>query len=173
MTASLLVWGTAAVAAYTDVKSRRIPNALVLLLLAAGLTTRALDGWQSFGLAVALLVAVFAAGTVLFSLRLIGGGDVKFLAAAAATLGWSDAIPFLLYTILAGGLLGVLIAAARGQLRPMLANLRLMAAPMLAGMRPATQASVVGSMPYAVAIFAGATAVLLGNLFGFILRIPL
>jgi prepilin peptidase CpaA len=116
---------------------------------------------------------VFAAGTFLFSLKLIGGGDVKLLAAAAATLGWPDTVAFLLYTIIAGGVLGIAITLLRGRLRPMLANLGTMIFPMLSGLRPAAVPSAVGTMPYGLAIFAGAVTLVAGNAFGFALRIAL
>ena len=173
MLALALVLVAAAAAAYTDLKTRRIPNALVAALLVAGLTLHAMQGWQSSAIVVGLCLAVFAVGTLLFSFKLIGGGDVKFMAAAAAALGWPDTVAFILYTVIAGGLLGVAIAVARGRFRPMLANLKTMLFPVLSGLRPAAVPSAVGTMPYAVAIFAGAATLAVGNALGFTLRIPL
>jgi prepilin peptidase CpaA len=168
-----LVLVAATIAAYTDLRTRRIPNALSAALLVAGLSLSGTAGWQHAAIGVALFGAVFAAGTALFSLKLIGGGDVKLLAAAAAALGWPDAAVFLLYTILAGGALGVAIAVIRRRLRPMVSNLRTMIFPVLTGVRPAAIPSAVGTMPYGLAIFAGAAALTLGNALGFALRISL
>jgi prepilin peptidase CpaA len=154
--ALLLVLAAAAIAAYTDLRTRRIPNALSAALLVGGLSLSVAGGWQHAAVSIALFAAVLLAGTLLFSLKMIGGGDVKLLAAGAAALGWPDAAMFVLYTILAGGLLGIAITLARGQLRPMLANLRTMIFPVFTGLRPAATPSVVGSMPYGLAIFAGA-----------------
>jgi len=159
-----LVLLAAACSAYTDLKTGRIPNALVAALLAAGLALSVLGGWQTAAISVGLFLAVFTIGTILFSLKLIGGGDVKLLAAGAATLGWPDTVAFLLYTVLAGGVLGVAITLARGRLRPMLANLRMMIFPMLLGLRPAAAPTAVGTMPYGLAIFAGAAALFAGKL---------
>jgi prepilin peptidase CpaA len=171
MTALILVLTAAALAAYTDLKSRRIPNFLTGAVLVAGLALHATQGWRSLAISIALFVVVFFLGTLLFSLKLIGGGDVKLLAAAAATLGWPDTAAFLFYTVIAGGLLGIIISTARGRLRPVLANLRLMILPMLSGSRPATVPSAVGKMPYALAIFAGAATLAVAHSFGLTLRI--
>ncbi len=168
-----LVLIAAAIAAYSDIKTRRIPNALSAALLAGGLALHATAGWQSEAISIGLTLAVFAVGTFLFSLKLIGGGDVKLLAAASAALGWPDTAAFLLYTIIAGGVLGVAITIARGRLRPMLSNLKTMALPALFGLRPAAVPSAVGSMPYGVAIFAGAAALTVGTTLGLHLRFSL
>jgi prepilin peptidase CpaA len=166
-----LVLVIAAVAAYTDVTSRRIPNALPAVLVVEGITLHVLAGWQSAAISICLCLGVFALGAFLFSLGLIGGGDVKLIAAAAATLGWPDTLPFLFYTVIAGGFLGIAISLARGRLRPVLANVKALAFPMLSGVRPAPIASAVGTMPYGVAIFAGAATLALTNALGLNLRI--
>jgi prepilin peptidase CpaA len=173
MIALALVLIAAAVAAYSDLKTRRIPNELAAILLVAGLTLSATRGWQSAAVSIGLCLLVFALGTLLFSFKLIGGGDVKLLAAAAAVLGWPDTVAFLLYTILAGGVLGLATAIVRGRLRPMLSNLKAMLFPVLSGLRPAAVPSAAGSMPYAVAIFVGAAALTVGDALGFSLGVLL
>lgn len=166
-----LVLACTAVAAYTDVTSRRIPNAIPAALLACGLAMHAYMGWQSAAISIGLFLAVFAFGTLLFSFKLLGGGDVKLIAAAAAALGWPDTVAFLLYTMLAGGVLGVVMAAARGRLRPALHNVKSLVFPLLSGVRPAPISSSAGTMPYGLAIFAGAAALALGHTFDLSLRI--
>lgn len=171
MSALVLVLVIAAVAAYTDVRTRRIPNALPAALLAAGITLHAMHGWQSAAISIGLFVGVFAFGTFLFSYKLIGGGDVKLIAASAAALGWPDTAAFLLYTMLAGGLLGVALSLAHGRLRAVCGNVKTIVFPMLSGVRPAPlSSSAVGTMPYGLAIFAGAATLALGNAFGLSLR---
>ncbi len=173
MLALTLVLAAAAIAAFWDMKTRRIPNVVSAALLIAGITLHAFAGWQSEATSIGLALSVFCIGTLLFSLKLIGGGDVKLLAAASAVLGWPDTAAFLLYTIIAGGVLGVAITVARGRLRPMLFNLKSMIFPVLSGLRPAAVPSAVGSMPYGVAIFAGASALAIGTAFNLHLRISL
>jgi prepilin peptidase CpaA len=55
---------------------------------------------------VAIAILVFAVGTGLFALRLLGGGDVKLLAAATLWAAPDYVLPFLLIVTLAGALLG-------------------------------------------------------------------
>lgn len=167
------VTAAALVAAYTDTTRGRIPNALVIMLLSYGLTLRAHAGVTEFLASLALAAAVLAVGMAAFSFGIIGGGDVKFLAAAAAALGWPSAFYFILYTLAAGGILGVLVAVRRGKLRAVARNLWAFSLPALAGVRPARPHATAGKMPYALAILAGAIALALGNINALHLRIPL
>lgn len=165
-----LVLVIAAIAAYTDVTTRRIPNLLPAVLLGAGVVLQAFHGWQSAAISIGLFLGTFAFGTFLFSLKLLGGGDVKLIAAACAALGWPAAAGFLIYTIIAGGILGISISVARGRLRPVIENVKATAFPLLSGVRPAPISSAVGTMPYGLAIFAGAATLALVNALGLNLR---
>lgn len=156
MTAALaLVLLASAAAAATDLRTRRIPNLLVLALFVFGLIVNAFAGWQHLLMDAGLTAGVLIAGTLAFSLKLIGGGDVKLLAAAAGTLGIPMAGAFLLYTLLSGGIIAVLYSAFRGRLGATFANVRALALPVFAGVRPARLENGT-AMPYALAIFAGA-----------------
>jgi prepilin peptidase CpaA len=168
-----LVLVAAAAAAYTDLKRGRIPNGLVFALLICGLAVQATHGWTQFAIALAIFAGVLLAGVPLFSMRIMGGGDVKFMAAAAAALGWPDALVFLLYTLLAGGVLAVGYSIARGRLRSTLAGVGALTMPMLSGARPAASSLRSGTMPYALAILAGAAALTIGNALDLHLRISL
>lgn len=78
------------IAAVSDVKSREIPNAAPLLLLAAGVLKLALV--PTIPEAVSALLGAFLGGFPLLLLALfnhsIGGGDVKLAASAGLALGW-------------------------------------------------------------------------------------
>jgi prepilin peptidase CpaA len=152
-------------AAFSDVRTRRIPNALVIALFVCGLAVNAFAGWHAVALDVAVAFSILVAGSVAFSFRLIGGGDVKLLAAAAGTLGYPLAVTFVLFTLLCGGVLGVAYSASRGRLRTTLANVQTMALPLFAGARPVRPQDSL-AMPYAIAILAGAACAALIN--GFI-----
>jgi prepilin peptidase CpaA len=54
----------------------------------------------------------------------MGGGDVKLLAALGAWLGPGDAVWLAIYASIAGGVLAVVVAVARGYLSTALRNLR-------------------------------------------------
>ena len=142
-------------AAVCDLRTRRIPNALVGALLVSGLALNAFAGWQHVLADLAIVAIVIVAGTFAFSLRLIGGGDVKLLAAAAGTLGYPAGGDFLLFTLLCGGVVALAFAALRGRLGATFSNVRAMALPVFAGVAPAAPQAGL-AMPYAVAIFSGA-----------------
>ena len=56
---------------------------------------------------------VLIVGTLPFSLGWIGGGDVKLVAACACALDWTQIVPLLLYTALAGGAVALALFALR------------------------------------------------------------
>ncbi len=134
-----------ALAAVGDVARRRIPNALVAALALAGLARLGLGfsggaPLAALGLDLAVALIVFAIGAGLFARGLLGGGDVKLLAAGSLWLGAAATGAFLMATVLAGGLLAVAYLALR-LLHP-------------SGPKPA--------LPYGVAIAAGGILVTLG-----------
>lgn len=98
-----------------DLKTMRIPNRLILVLLAGYVMAVPLIGltlphvlWALAGAA-----AVFAFGFVAFSCRWMGGGDVKLLTVAALWLGGGNVIPFLFYTSVFGAALTIAILIFR------------------------------------------------------------
>ena len=99
-----------AIAALSDLRDRKIPNKLNLLILAVGLSLRAqAAGWsgvwlglQGAGLALLLLFPFFV-------LRWYGGGDVKLMIGGGAYLGTSGCAE----AIVLGAILGGLLAAAQ------------------------------------------------------------
>jgi prepilin peptidase CpaA len=105
-----------AAAAATDARDRRIPNALSGALALLGLARIALalaTGEPPLPLAIdlAAAVAVFALGALGFASGVLGGGDVKLLAAGALWLGAAALLPFLTATALAGGVLALAFVA--------------------------------------------------------------
>jgi prepilin peptidase CpaA len=114
MTAALTVTAIAVflAAAASDAVRRRIPNELVLALLAVALVRIGLEIVAGAPLMrpaadIGVGLAVFAAGAAAFQFRLLGGGDVKLLAVGALWVGAVAAGPFLVATVLAGGILGL------------------------------------------------------------------
>jgi prepilin peptidase CpaA len=97
-------------AAVTDWRSRRIPNELVLALAGLGLARIAFSVAETGAVPsidVLVAFAVFAAGALAFHLNLLGGGDVKLMAAGALWTGAAVADEFLIMTLLAGGVLAL------------------------------------------------------------------
>jgi len=86
----------------------------------------------------------------MFAAGWIGGGDGKLFAVCALWLGWPAALPFMLYTGLAGGLLTVAILTLRS------GWLALAVAGGPAWIRKL--GTTGGDLPYGVAIAVGALA---------------
>lgn len=144
-------------AAVHDARSLTIPNrfclAIALLYPAWVLSVGYPVDWIG-ALAVAAVTLVI--GFTLFTLRLLGGGDAKLLAAVALWAGPSLIVPFLLFTGLAGGGLAAFV-----WLRP---RLTLIPAAGIVLMTPANTEFGDQTVPYGVAIAAGAAYVGLSHL---------
>jgi prepilin peptidase CpaA len=169
-----LVLGACAIAVATDLRSRRIPNWLTAALAVAALGFHAASGGiAGLGIAVATLLAVLFIGFVAFSFKWLGGGDVKLLAAGAAALGFPDAVPFLVYTAVGGGLLAIVFALATGRFMTVMKSVTLLLRPFAyKGTTPVAPVNPI-MLPYACAIAFGAVAVALSHTAAPFLRLPL
>ena len=104
-------------AAVVDVRTRRIPNALCLAVLVAGVAAAVAGrgvvtpGQSGLGLLVGfgLLVVPYALGAT-------GGGDVKLVAAIGAWLGPGGVLAVVLVASVAGAAMAVAQCAATGRL---------------------------------------------------------
>jgi prepilin peptidase CpaA len=95
--------GIFAVAAYSDIRRRRIPNVLPATLGVLGLARLIIAADPGAALYTgAAAVMVFIGGLLLFWRGLIGGGDVKLTAATVLLLGHHALPGFLLVTSLCG-----------------------------------------------------------------------
>src|SRR5215468_5867526 len=107
-----------ATAAVFDVRSRRIPNWLVLAGLAAGLSWNVFSaGLPGLGRSAAGLGLGFALYFPLYLLRARGAGDVKLLAAAGAITGPGNVFWVFLLTAVLGGAFAVIFILFRGRVR--------------------------------------------------------
>ena len=136
----IIVVGVALVAAAWDVATRRIPNALTFGAALAALIVHAyVGGWSGAGMAAAGWAAGVALFFPVFALGGMGAGDVKLLGALGAWLGPVAAVWVALYSGIAGGVIGLLVAAFSGYLAQALHE-RLEPADVLAHRRPQTGA---------------------------------
>ena len=99
------------VAGAGDALSLRIPNWLtaataLLFVPMAFATGMPLD---MFGIHLLTGLVLFVAGFGLFAAGLFGGGDAKLLAAAGLWFGWPQTVPFLVFTVMAGGALAAIV----------------------------------------------------------------
>ncbi len=115
---AIVVLAVALVAVVFDVRTRRIPNWLTFGAALAALAYAAFDaGLPGVGTAAAGWIAGAALFFPFFALGGMGAGDVKLLAALAAWLGPSESVWLAIFAAMAGGVLGVFVALARGYLR--------------------------------------------------------
>lgn len=110
--ASLLI-----AAAWQDLRTLHIGNGLSIAVAAlfVGWAVLGLIGGsytlQAFGLSIACGAGLFAVGAAAFAAGILGGGDVKLLAAVGLFAGPAGIIDLMLVTALAGGLLGFAVLA--------------------------------------------------------------
>ena len=113
------------VAAYTDLRWRRIPNWLTVPGFFLGLTLNvAHGGWP--GLKTSLLGAVLGL-LLLFPfvvLRSLGAGDWKLSGAVGSFLGPGVLINVLLGSVFVAGLMAVVLVIYKGRVRETMRNLR-------------------------------------------------
>jgi prepilin peptidase CpaA len=152
---------------------RRIPNRLTAALAVVVLLMRATQGIQAFLVSASLLVGVLVLGTVAFSFGWLGGGDVKLAAATAASFRFPDAVAFLIYTSIAGGVFAVAYAIATGRLGAVVRNVGALLRPFAYEGTVAVVPAARVALPYATAIAAGALLVTLSHTLLPFLRLPL
>ncbi|MDP2780660.1 prepilin peptidase [Devosia sp.] len=114
-----------ALAATSDLLTMKISNKLVLLIVAAFfMVALAVQlPLDVLGMHVLCAALVLAVGFAFFAFGWIGGGDAKLAAATALWLGFDQAVPFLVYSTLLGGVLTLAILGLRNlPLMPVLAR---------------------------------------------------
>jgi prepilin peptidase CpaA len=155
----------AAAACWTDLRTRRIPNHLVLAGFATGLVLNAgAAGLSGIGRALAGAAVGLALFLPFMLLGGMGGGDVKLMAALGSLVGPGDVVKLALATALAGGVLALLRVLREGRLRATLTGMAgLLSLWFTTGLRPSPELNLSNPstirIPYAVAIAAGTMAV--------------
>jgi prepilin peptidase CpaA len=103
--------------ALVDLRTRRVPNLLTFTIAVVGF---ALAGLQTAGSGVGAALGGLMVGLVLMLpghlVGATGAGDVKLLAALGTLLGPAGTAVAFVYTLIAGGVLVVVVAAQRGRL---------------------------------------------------------
>lgn len=172
--AALLLALVAAAAAY-DVPFRRIPNWLTAtgVLLGLAMNTFLYQGWPGFRVSLLGLAVGFGAYFVLYSIRAMGAGDVKLMAAIGAMVGWQDWFGIFIVTAIIGGFASMALMALRGRVKKTLWNVGFVVSEMKHGRAPYlsnaeldVRSSKAIGLPHGAVIAAG-TLVFLGLSFHF------
>ncbi len=136
-------------AGWQDLRSMRIANRLSLAVAAAFLIW-ALVGFgtgqtsiENLAATALCAIAVFGLGALAFAAGVLGGGDVKMLAAASLFAGPALLLDFLAVTALAGGVLALAMLAGA----PI--------GPAIAARDGTVRARMRGGLPYGPAIAVG------------------
>lgn len=149
-----------AIATFHDIKSRRIPNWLIIAGLTSSLFYQTFSGY-GFTFWLTGLGVGFLCFLPLYVIRAMGAGDVKLMAAVGSFIGGIAAFQTVLLTLLAGGALALLVMLWNRSWKLVFQNIGLMTANMtIAAMTrqlPKAEAPVksAGNLPYGVAIAAG------------------
>jgi len=165
-------------AAKQDISSHRISNKLVLTGVLFGVVLNGILpeglgfnsqvpgalGWLAAFKGVAVGIGLFLP---LYWLRAMGAGDVKLMGMVGAFLGPNDVLGAVLATLVAGGVMALLVVMWSKQLGPMWQNVKLIfygsAVKLSTGQAPLMNdlPVSVGKLPYAVAISLGTFAYLI------------
>lgn len=153
------------IAAGLDLKSRRIPNWLVLVGFIVSLILQLIfssfNSFHSFkDWGYGLLIG-FGLFLPLYLLHAMGAGDVKLMAMVGSFLGPVSAIGAVLTTLVVGGVLSLVVAIWNGVLQQTVTNiytqlnLAMLKKLSDSSSQVATMPGSAGSLPYAVAIAIG------------------
>lgn len=102
-------------AAYSDLKSYRLPNFISLILMVGFAVVMAVlqPPLSAVGWHIGVGAILFVVGFILFATGLFGGGDVKVIAALGLWLGPVNVLPFLMLMAVFGGVLAVVLLVFR------------------------------------------------------------
>lgn len=150
----------------TDIKRHRIPNLLSLggIVLGLGFQIWAfgfeglLTGLGGFGMGLLILLPFYAFGGM-------GAGDVKLMAAVGTFLGPFNALLAAAFTLMAGGVLGIIVLLLRrggmASLRRYGSTLKCLATTgQFSYIPPAAGEAAATRFPYALAILTGTVTAL-------------
>lgn len=150
-----------AIATFTDLRSRRIPNWLVVPFLVAGVTVSTwLRGWHGLGQSLEGMALGGLLLGILFCMGGMGMGDVKLCAAIGAWIGPAQLALALVVTGFAGGIMAICWAIGGGFLGELLRGTgKVMGGFLKHGLRPQPDVVLANplarKMPYAPAIAIG------------------
>jgi prepilin peptidase CpaA len=162
---------TVVLAAFFDVKERRIPNWVVLLGMVLGFALNGVAwGWsglltsaKGFGLALAVYFGMYM-------LRAMGAGDAKLMAAIGSITGAANWLGIMFCTAIFGGVLAVITIATKGRFARTIWNVGFILGELSKGRAPYKNMPELdvasphaATLPHGVAVLCGVTAFLIAS----------
>jgi prepilin peptidase CpaA len=121
-------------AAAYDIPYRRIPNWITAAGVLLGIAMNTfLYGWPGLLTSLEGLAVGFGAYLILYSMRAMGAGDVKLMAAIGAMVGWQDWFGIFIVTAIVGGFASMALMAMRGRVKKTLWNVGFVLTEMKSG----------------------------------------
>ncbi|MNP13465.1 Type IV leader peptidase family protein [compost metagenome] len=162
----VLLIGLLGVAVVSDLLHHRIPNMLVLVGLALGLIGQMYSGGVS-GLGDSLLgiLICFALFLPMYAFGGMAAGDVKLMAMVGSFLPFHYALWAAMFSLIAGGVCGLLIVLVRGQLRQTFGRYWLILRAQ-AYLAPTSDEVAGKPFPYSIAILIGTLSSVYGQVAG-------
>jgi prepilin peptidase CpaA len=114
-------------AAWFDIRERRVPNSVTIPALAAGLAIGALGGWEGLGWALGGAAFGFFFALPFFLVGGLGAGDLKLLTAFGALLGPGRLVTAIVVMGLVGGAMAFVAMVQRRAVVRTFRNLWLLA----------------------------------------------
>lgn len=158
-------------ASWNDYRRHRVPNWLNASIFAAGLGLHCwLSGWSGLATSFGGAAVGFGSLFMLWAIRAMGAGDVKFMAAVGAWMGPSLTFQSLLFGGVFGGVLAVAMIAYQKRWLQTYLNLGIVMRKVgsvqtafgeFGSVRELSQSG--GKMPYAVPLTLGTLCVLFTN----------
>ena len=152
-----------ALATFSDIKERKIPNALVMFGLLFSLIFQCILSGMAGGLDWILGIGVgFLCFIPLYVLRGMAAGDVKLMMAVGGFLGYPLIIKAVICVFLSGGVIAIVFVIIKGRFKRLFTNMRVMFTDLYikstSGVNMAddyVMKNSAGRMPYALAIAVG------------------
>lgn len=147
--------------AVSDLRTRRIPNGLVVSGAALGVAFAAAADDRALVSSLLGLLTGLLIGFLLVAVRALGAGDAKFMAAIGAWAGW-ERLPLAYGAMLAGGAAFAILWSARHRLlgATLWSTSIMIRSALRSGQRlpPVVGATKDGKFPYGVGLALGAIA---------------
>ncbi|WP_300654662.1 prepilin peptidase [Pseudomonas sp.] len=154
----ILLLGLLGIAVVSDLRCHRIPNFLVVLGLVLGLAGQAYTGGiDGLGDGALGMLIGFGFFLPLYALGGMAAGDVKLMAMVGSFLTPHFALWAAFFSLIAGGLCGLVLVLMRGQVQQTLGRYWLMLRTR-AYLAPATDEVAGKPFPYSIAILLGTLA---------------